>query len=162
MTDNSKKPQTPDPLSREALERENTYAAAFGEHLDSAVRGFANAATFGGADKLAAYTQAHSQGGTYEGHLKEQKQRDHEGGASYVAGELGSIVVPAGVLREGATLVKGAMAGFSSAKAALYTGVTVAGAGEAAVAHAGDAHPAVTPQTGPIQSRTANNANNAK
>lgn len=68
--------------------------------INGAIRGLADGATFGTADKLAALANSQLNGTSYQDELLKQRQADQDSGPAFTAGQLGS-----GLLTDGAGAV---------------------------------------------------------
>lgn len=88
-----------------------SFASSLFKKIDSAVRGMADTATFGLADELAAKADELRGKGTYEENLKQQRQRDAEGGLPMLAGQVaGAFMSPAaGLVSKGAQAIAPAL-----------------------------------------------------
>jgi hypothetical protein len=88
-----------------------SFASSMFKKIDSAVRGMADTATFGLADELAAKADELRGKGTYAENLKQQRQRDAEGGLPMLAGQVaGAFMSPAsGLISKGAQAIAPAL-----------------------------------------------------
>jgi hypothetical protein len=103
--------------------------------MNDAVRGVADAATFGYADKAAAALQSgHISGDEYDAALAAERAKDAAGGSAFTAGQLGSVLLPGGVGSLAGKAVEAVPVASRLAKVAVGTG---AGAAEGVAQYAG-------------------------
>lgn len=107
--------------------------------VDDFVRGIADTATFGYADEIAGKLDSLFGGGqsgkkAYDEAVKAQRQRDTEGGAERIAGQIGGAFVPGaaavGAVRAVPTAGRLARAGAGAATGAIQGGLYGSGAAE--------------------------------
>jgi hypothetical protein len=92
----------------EEARRPKTTLGKIARSADDVVRGIADTVTLGFADELAAKANSLFKGTTYEAEREAERQRDDEGGASRVVGQVGGAFLPGTALAKGAqTLSKG-------------------------------------------------------
>ncbi|WAJ27382.1 hypothetical protein [Antarcticirhabdus aurantiaca] len=132
------------------LERVPGAAARTGRVADDFVRGAADLASFGFADEIAAGAGAAVGNGTYERNLVAERQRDAEGGAARLAGQIGGAVLMPGMAARSVTgaaaqgMGQGALYGYGSGEGSAANRAVNAGVGAISGAAVGGAVRGVT------------------
>lgn len=124
-------PASKQPVQNTAAQPDTPWYAKAGKVADDFVRGAADTLTFGYADELAAKANELIGRGKYKENLKAERQKDADGGAARIAGQVAGGLMPSGVAIQAASGAgKLARAGAGAATGAIQGGLYGTGTAE--------------------------------